>query len=163
MTILRATFCESRKRGAIPSDTTGAPAHDQRQRRAEENMTDQDSNTTGHAPTYQERFTDACNTQKFKPYELIQGPDAGYLVWEVQHVSDGRQVTIDGPYFTEEEARISAGLLRGTFRGAKASETIYNRVWNYDPRQERLTIDQAQMSRAVLAIRLGLPAPSITV
>lgn len=126
-------------------------------------MTDQDSNTADHTPTYQERFTDACNTLKFKPYELIQGPDAGYLVWEVQHVRNGQQVTIDGPYFTEEEARVSADLMRGTFRGARASETIYNRVWNYDPRQEQLTIAHAHMSRAVLAIRLGLPAPSITV
>ncbi len=126
-------------------------------------MIDQDSNTAGHTPTYQERFTDACNTLKFKPYELIQGPDAGYLVWEVQHVRNGQQVTIDGPYFTEEEARVSADLMRGTFRGARASETIYNRVWNYDPRQEQLTIAHAHMSRAVLAIRLGLPAPSITV
>ncbi|MDF3188775.1 hypothetical protein [Pseudomonas paracarnis] len=126
-------------------------------------MTDQDSNTAGHTPSYQERFTEACNTLKFKPYELIQGPDAGYLVWEVQHVRNGQQVTIDGPYFTEEEARVSADLMRGTFRGARASETIYNRVWNYDPRQEQLTIAHAHMSRAVLAIRLGLPTPSITV
>ena len=84
-------------------------------------MTDQDTTTAGHTPTYQERFTDACNTQKFKPYELIQGPNAGYLVWEVQHVRNGQQVTIDGPYFTEEEARVSADLMRGTFRGARAS------------------------------------------
>lgn len=110
--------------------------------------------------TFQERFTEACKTQKFKPYELIQGPDAGYTVWEVQHVSGGQQVTVDGPFFTEEEARVSADLLRGTFRGARASDSIYNRVWKYDPRQEQLTIDQAHMSRAVLAIRLGLPAPS---
>ncbi|MEB0108408.1 hypothetical protein [Pseudomonas sp. MH9.3] len=110
--------------------------------------------------TFQERFTEACKTQKFKPYELIQGPDAGYTVWEVQSVSGGQQVTIDGPFFTEEEARVSADLLRGTFRGARARDAIYNRVWNYEPRQEQLTIDQAHMSRAVLAIRLGLPAPS---
>lgn len=110
--------------------------------------------------TFQEHFTEACKTQKFKPYELIQGPDAGYTVWEVQHVIGGQQVTIDGPYFTEEEARVSADLMRGTFRGARASEAIYSRVWNYDPRQEQLTIDQARMSRAVLAIRLGLPVPS---
>lgn len=32
--------------------------------------------------TFKERFTEACSMQKFKPYELIQGPDAG----EVQHV-----------------------------------------------------------------------------
>jgi hypothetical protein len=68
-------------------------------------MTDQDSNTTGHTPTYQERFTDACNTLKFKPCELIQGPDAGYLVWEVQHVRNGLQVTIDG----KKVARIDTG------------------------------------------------------
>ncbi|PFG25616.1 hypothetical protein ATH90_4498 [Pseudomonas lurida] len=110
--------------------------------------------------TFLERFTEACKTQEFKPYELIQGPNAGYIVWEVQHVSGGQQVTIDGPFFTEEEARVSADLLRGTFRGARASDAIYNRVWNYDPCQEQLTIDQAHMSRAVLAIRLGLPAPS---
>lgn len=36
--------------------------------------------------TFKERFTEACSMQKFKPYALIQGPDAGYLVWEVQHV-----------------------------------------------------------------------------
>ncbi|CAM2842129.1 hypothetical protein [Pseudomonas fluorescens] len=110
--------------------------------------------------TYQERFTEACKTQRFQSHELIQGPDAGYLVWEVQHPSNGQKVVIDGPFFTEEEARVSADLMRGTFRGARASEAIYNRVWNYDPRQEQLTIDQAHMSRAVLAIRLGLPAPS---
>lgn len=110
--------------------------------------------------TFQERFTEACKTQKFKPYELIQGPDAGYTVWEVQHVSGGQPVTVDGPFFTEEEARVSADLLRGTFRGARAIDAIYNRVWNYDRRQEQLTIDQAHMSRVVLAIRLGLPAPS---
>ena len=71
--------------------------------------------------TFQERFTEACSTQKFKPYELIQGPDAGYLVWEVQHVRNGQQVTIDGPYFTEKEARVSADLMRGAFRGARAT------------------------------------------
>lgn len=110
--------------------------------------------------TYQERFTEACKTNRFASHPLIQGPDAGYLVWEVQHPRDGQKVVIDGPFFTEEEARVSADLLRGTFSGARAYEVIYNRVWNYDPRQEQLVIDQARMSRSVLAIRLGLPATS---
>lgn len=111
--------------------------------------------------THQERFAEACKSQQFQPYALIQGPTAGYLAWEVQHVSQGQTVTIDGPYFTESEARVSADLMRGTFRGARASEVIHSRVWNYDPRQEQLTIDQALMSRALLAIRLGLTAPAV--
>jgi hypothetical protein len=97
--------------------------------------------------TFQERFTEACSTQNFKPYKLIQGPDAGYLVWEDQQVRNGQQVTIDGPYFTEEDARVSADLMRGTFRSARASDAIYNRVRNHDPRHEQLTIDQAHMPR----------------
>ncbi|MDP9505550.1 hypothetical protein Q7O60_21335 [Pseudomonas protegens] len=110
--------------------------------------------------TLQDRFIEACQTNHFASYPLKQGPNAGYLVWDVQHVRDGQRVTIDGPFFTEVEARVSADLLRGTFRGARAGETICSRVWNYDPRQEQLTIDQAHMSRAVLAVRLGLPAPT---
>nr|WP_178124807.1 hypothetical protein [Pseudomonas sp. Fl4BN1] len=92
---------------------------------------------------------------------MRQGPDAGYLVWEVQHPRDGQKVVIDGPFFTEDEARVSADLLRGTFRGARAYQVIYDRVWNYDPRRERVTFDQARMSRSLLAIRLGLEAPVI--
>lgn len=111
--------------------------------------------------THQERFAEACKSQQFQPYALIQGPTAGYLVWEVQHVRQGQTVTVDGPYFTEAEARVSADLMRGTFRGARVSGVIHSRVWNYDPRQEQLTIDQALMSRALLAICLGLTAPAV--
>lgn len=111
--------------------------------------------------TFQERFTEACKTSRFASHPLIQGPDAGYLVWEVQHPRDGQKVVIDGPFFTEDEARVSADLLRGTFRGARAYQVIYDRVWNYDPRREQVTFDQARMSRSLLAIRLGLEAPAI--
>lgn len=110
--------------------------------------------------SYQERFAEACKSQRFQSHELIQGPDAGYLVWEVQHPRDGQKVIIDGPFFTEEEARVSADLLRGTFRGARAYQLNYDRVWNYDPRQEKLITDQARMSRSLLAIRLGVSAPT---
>lgn len=109
--------------------------------------------------TYQERFAEACKSQRFQSHRLIQGPDAGYLVWDVQHVREGQKVTIDGPFFTEEEARISADLLRGTFRGARAYQLNYDRVWNYDPRQEQLITDQARMSRSLLAVRLGVNVP----
>jgi len=110
--------------------------------------------------TYQERFTEACKTNRFASYPLKQGPDSGYLVWDVQHVRDGQKVTIDGPFFTEDEARVSADLMRGTFRGARAYEVIYDRIWNYDPRREQVTFDQARMSRSLLAIRLGVEVPT---
>ncbi|KAF2390786.1 hypothetical protein [Pseudomonas frederiksbergensis] len=110
--------------------------------------------------TYQERFAEACKTNCFASYPLIQGPDAGYLVWEVQHPRAGQKVVIDGPFFTEDEARVSADLMRGTFRGARAYQAIYDRVWNYDPRREQATFDQARMSRSLLAIRLGVEPPT---
>ncbi|AZE19445.1 hypothetical protein C4K09_5010 [Pseudomonas chlororaphis subsp. aureofaciens] len=123
-------------------------------------MTEQDSNTASRPPTHQERFEEACKTNRFESYPLKQGPDSGYLVWDVQHVRDGQKVAIDGPFFTEEEARISADLLRGTFRGARAYKAIYDRIWNYDPQREQVTFDQARMSRSLLAIRLGTTAPA---
>lgn len=110
--------------------------------------------------THQERFAEACKVHRFQSHALSQGPDSGYVVWDVQHVRDGEKVTIDGPYFTEEEARVSADLLRGTFRGARAYQAIYDRIWNYTPQREQLTFDQALMSRSLLAIRLGVPAPA---
>lgn len=110
--------------------------------------------------TYQERFAEACKTNSFASYPLKQGPDSGYVVWDVQHVREGQKVTIDGPFFTEDEARVSADLLRGTFRGAKAYQGIYDRIWNYDPRHEQVTVDQARMSRSLLAIRLGVAVPN---
>ncbi|MBV4544669.1 hypothetical protein [Pseudomonas triticicola] len=109
---------------------------------------------------YQERFAEACKTNHFSSYPLKQGPDSGYVVWDVQHVRDGQKVTIDGPFFTEEEARVSADLLRGTFRGARAYQGIYDRIWNYDPQREQVTFDQARMSRSLLAIRLGVSMPT---
>ncbi|WP_149088396.1 hypothetical protein [Pseudomonas prosekii] len=110
--------------------------------------------------TYQERFAQACKTNHFASYPLKQGPDSGYLVWDVQHVRDGQKVTIDGPFFTEDEARVSADLMRGTFRGARAYEVIYDRIWNYDPQREQVTFDRARMSRSLLAIRLGVEVPT---
>lgn len=107
-----------------------------------------------------DRFVEAAKIGLFQSHPLSQGPDSGYLVWDVQCVRDGEKVTIDGPYLTEEEARISADLLRGTFRGARAYQAIYDRIWNYTPQREQLTLDQALMSRSLLAIRLGVSLPT---
>lgn len=123
-------------------------------------MTEQDSNAASAPPTHEERFSEACKTVRFQSHHMAQGPESGYLVWDVRHVRDGQKVTIDGPFFTEEEARVSADLLRGTFRGARAYKAIYDRIWNYDPQREQVTFDQAQMSRSLLAIRLGVQAPT---
>ncbi|POA28614.1 MULTISPECIES: hypothetical protein [unclassified Pseudomonas] len=107
--------------------------------------------------TYQERFAEACKTSEFANHDQMIG---GYVVWDVQHVREGQKVTIDGPFFTEDEARVSAELLRGAFRGARAYQVIYDRIWNYDPRREQVTFDQARMSRSLLAIRLGVKVPT---
>lgn len=119
-------------------------------------MTEQDSNTAGQPPTHRDRFEEACKTTKFTPYELSQGPYSGYLTWSVEHVLNGQEVTVDGPFFTEEEANISADLLRGTFRGARACECICDRIWNYRPSQEQDLLDQACSSRHSLARQLGV-------
>lgn len=110
--------------------------------------------------SHQERFTEACKTTRFESYPLKQGPDSGYQVWDIQHVRDGQKVTIDGPFFTEDEACVSADLLRGTFRGARAYLLIYDRIWNYDLQREQVIFDQARMSRWLLAIRLGVEVPT---
>jgi hypothetical protein len=40
---------------------------------------------------------------------------------------------------------------------------IYDRIWNYDPRREQVTFDQARMSRSLLAIRLHVEVPTNSV
>ncbi|SED44620.1 hypothetical protein SAMN04490194_0405 [Pseudomonas migulae] len=121
-------------------------------------MTEQDRNAAGTPPTHEKRFAEACKTTHFQSHHMAKGPESGYLAWDVRHVRDGVKVTIDGPFITEEEARVSADLLRGTFRGARAYQGVYDRIWNYDPKREQLQLDQARMSRSLLAIRLGVTA-----
>ncbi|MQT30652.1 hypothetical protein [Pseudomonas helleri] len=115
-------------------------------------MTDQNSSTAGQAPTHRERFAEAC---KVTDFAVAPNMTAGYLVWEVQHVRDGQKVTIDGPFFTEDEGRISADLLRGTFRGARAYQSIHCWAWNPDPRREKAIRDDAMASRMMLAMQIG--------
>jgi hypothetical protein len=124
-----------------------------------QHMTDQGQNTAGqHKPTYQERFAEACKATDFAIDETTTG---GYTVWDVRHLRNGDKVIIDGPFFTEDEARISADLLRGTFRGARAYEGGHCSAWNPDPIRETAIRERASLSRVALARQLGVNAPEV--
>lgn len=123
-------------------------------------MTDKESNTAGQSPTYKERFAEAC---KVADFATATKAVSGYIVWEVQHVRDGQRVTIAGPFFTEDEARITADLLRGTFRGARAYDSTHLPTWNPDPLREKAIREEAMASRMMLAAQLGTELPTQTV
>ncbi|WP_409321187.1 hypothetical protein [Pseudomonas monteilii] len=109
--------------------------------------------TTQPAPsTFQERFARACEVATFA---LDKGGPC-YLLWEVDQVQAGQRVKLDGVFFTEEEARISADLLRGTMRGARASMWSYAPNWNPDPAREASIRLEALQCREKLARRLGV-------
>lgn len=103
--------------------------------------------------TFQDRFLTACQVDDFAANSKAV---SGYDVWATRCVRDGQHVDIDGPFFTEEEATISAQLLRGTFRGVRAYFSCHCAAWNPDPAREQLIRDQARVSRSMLAIRLGV-------
>ncbi|HDS1734903.1 TPA: hypothetical protein QEM55_001918 [Pseudomonas putida] len=102
--------------------------------------------------TFQERFSRACDVATFS---LDKGGPC-YLLWEVDHVQAGQRVKLDGVFFTEEEARVSADLLRGTMRGARASMWSYAPNWNPDPAREASIRLEALQCRKMLARRLGV-------
>ena len=102
--------------------------------------------------TFQARFTRACDVATFA---LDKGGPC-YLLWEVEHFQAGQRVKLDGVFFTEEEARISAELLRGTLRGARASMSSYAPNWNPDPVREASIRLEALQCREMLARRLGV-------
>lgn len=108
--------------------------------------------------THQERFTEACKATDFAVDERSIG---GYTVWDVQHLRNGVRVIIDGPFFTEDEARVSADLLRGTFRGARAYQSIHCSAWNPDPIREKAIRERAGFSRVALARQVGVDAPEV--
>lgn len=102
--------------------------------------------------TFQDRFRTACQVDDFAPYR--GGP--AYCLWDVQHVKSGKKVVVDGVFFTEEEARISADLLKGTLGGTRAYMCAYYPTWNPDPRREAAIRMEALQCREMLARRLGM-------
>lgn len=106
--------------------------------------------------TWQDRFAQVCQVADFAANSKAI---SGYNVWSVQCVRDGQHVDIDGPFFTEGEATISAELLRGTFRGARAYFACHCSSWNPDPARERAIRIHALQCREMLARRLGVSLP----
>ncbi len=103
--------------------------------------------------SYKDRFSEACKIGDFAANPIAI---SGYDVWNVQCVKSGRHVDIDGPFFTEDEARISADLLRGSYRGVKAVSACHCAAWNPDPAREKAIRIQGLQSREMLARRLGV-------
>ncbi|MBA6134543.1 hypothetical protein [Pseudomonas juntendi] len=106
--------------------------------------------------SYKDRFSEACKIADFAANPIAI---SGYDVWNVQCVQSGRHVDVDGPFFTEDEARISADLLRGSYRGVKAVSACHCAAWNPDPAREKAIRIQGLQSREMLARRLGVHLP----
>lgn len=106
--------------------------------------------------SYIDRFSEACKTGDFAVNPIAV---SGYDVWNVQCVQKARHVDIDGPFFTEDEARISADLLRGSYCGVKAVSACHCAAWNPDPAREKAIRIQGLQSREMLARRLGVYLP----
>ena len=80
-------------------------------------------------------------------------------VWTVEHVRDGQRVEIEGPFFTEEEARISAELMRIEYRGARAYKSTHCSAWNPDVKREIAIRNDAMAARMILAGQLSMEIP----
>jgi len=106
--------------------------------------------------SYKDQFSEACKIADFAANPIAI---SGYDAWSVQCVQSGRHVDIDGPFFTEDEARISADLLRGSYRGVKAVSACHCAAWNPDPAREKAIRIQGLQSREMLARRLGICLP----
>ena len=106
----------------------------------------------------QQRFALACKTGDFEPHPGTLG---GYKVWGVTDIVKGGRDQFDGPYFTEEEAKISAELWKSVpgRRCARADASIHCAAWNPNPAREKAIRDDAVASRLILAEQLGMEFP----
>ena len=106
----------------------------------------------------QKRFAMACKTTDF---EAHPGTLGGYKVWGVSDIVKGGRDQFDGPYFTEEEAKISAELWKSVpgRRCARADASIHCAAWNPNPAREIAIRDDAMASRLILAEQLGMEFP----
>lgn len=111
--------------------------------------------------TFRERFAAACLSTDFEEHQTMV---AGYKVWNVSDIVKGGRKDFDGPYFSEEEARIAAELWQATpeRKYARAEVTFHCAAWNPDPLREKAIREDAMAARMILAELLGveLPKPS---
>ncbi|MDB5984757.1 MAG: hypothetical protein JWQ69_5772 [Pseudomonas sp.] len=110
--------------------------------------------------THQERFAEACKTTDFEKRPEL----GGYKVWEVTDIVKGGRQGFDGPYFTEEEATVSAELWQATSerRCARAMPVIYDNAWRPCPVRDQAVKEDAMAARMILAELIGaeIPKPS---
>lgn len=104
-----------------------------------------------------DRFKAACNVTDFAQAPNMIG---GYTVWSVTTIAKGGRVDIDGPYFTAEEAGISAELLTSIDRFAKPQASTHCSAWKPDPSREKAIRDDARACRMLLAMQLGTEIPN---
>lgn len=104
-----------------------------------------------------DRFKTACSVSDFAKAPNTTG---GYTVWSVTTIVKGGRSDIDGPYFTAEEAAISAELLASIDKFVKPQASTHCSVWNPDPRREKAIRDDARASRMLLAMQLGIQIPN---
>lgn len=111
--------------------------------------------------SYKDRFSEACKSTDFEEHPTMV---AGYKVWNVSDIVKGGRKDFDGPYFTEEEARIAAELWQATpeRKCARPGVTFHCAAWNPDPRREKAIREDAMAARMILAELIGanIPRPS---
>ncbi|PLU84056.1 hypothetical protein CXG45_28000 [Pseudomonas plecoglossicida] len=111
--------------------------------------------------SYKDRFSEACKSTDFEEHPTMV---AGYKVWNVSDIVKGGRKDFDGPYFTEEEARIAAELWRETpeRKCARTEVTFHCAAWNPDPKREKAIREDAKAARMILAELIGadIPKPS---
>lgn len=104
----------------------------------------------------QRLFAEACKTVNFATDPASIG---GYFVWDVQQVRDGEKVRIEGPFFTEAEARVSADVMRNEYPRCRAYQSSYSAAWMPDVNREIAIRDEAIAARMILAGQLGMEIP----
>ncbi|MQA57646.1 hypothetical protein [Pseudomonas piscis] len=120
------------------------------------------SNSKASQLTHRERFAEACKITDFEEHPTAVG---GYKVWVVSDIVKGGRKDFDGPYFTEEEARIAAELWQATpeRKCACAEVTCHCAAWNLDPKREKTIREDAMAARMILAELIGADVPKSSV
>ncbi|HDS1768659.1 hypothetical protein NPS42_23545 [Pseudomonas putida] len=116
------------------------------------------SNSSTSQPTHRERFAEACKSTDFEEHPTMV---AGYKVWNVSDIVKGGRKDFDGPYFTEEEAKIAEELWQATpeRKCARAEVTFHCAAWNPNPLYEKAIREDAMAARMILAELIGADVP----